>query len=261
LDFCTMPPHFCSLSAISLACLSSLTFAQAPAPKKDFVKDTGVMYGAWRSSIMGGGGYIQNVVPSPTNPKRLYAYVDVGGLYRSDNAGETWKMLHGNLPTGKGNLEVRGMLVDPRDENRILAATGSQYGKKEGVYASTDGGETWKKTLDVKFLGNAGSRSAGFILARNPQNPDHVVAASVSDGVYRSQDNGSTWKEIGGKDLHPCDIRFDRTNPNRGPTPIASGCARRVGRLARPSFNQVFIAQTTGVLLGQSSVISRPPKS
>jgi photosystem II stability/assembly factor-like uncharacterized protein len=83
--------------------------------------------------MLGGGGYIQNVVPCPSNPKRFYSYVDVGGVYRSDDGGQNWRMLHGALPPTSGTYEVRGLLVDPRDENRVLIATGSQWAGKEGV--------------------------------------------------------------------------------------------------------------------------------
>ena len=44
-----------------------------------------------------GGGYVQNVVIAPSNPRVWYAYVDVGGPYRSDDAGRHWRPLHGNL--------------------------------------------------------------------------------------------------------------------------------------------------------------------
>ena len=83
----------CVLASASLI-LAGFFSAQgqepAPAPpvnagtwdktEKNFVKDTGTLYGAWHSGVIGGGGYIQNVVPCPDNERRYYSYVDVGGI-------------------------------------------------------------------------------------------------------------------------------------------------------------------------------------
>jgi photosystem II stability/assembly factor-like uncharacterized protein len=198
--------------------ISGLACAQETAPVKpierDFVKVTNFTYGPWRSSVIGGGGYIQNVVPAPSNPQRFYTYVDVAGCSRSDDGGKTWKMLHGNLPPG-GNNEVRGMLVDPRDDRKILVATGSMWTKKEGIYRSEDAGETFTKVLDAQFFGNGPARSSGFILTRSSQNPDFIAAASYKDGVFLSRDNGKTWAQSGATNLYPLDLRFDRSNDKR----------------------------------------------
>lgn len=209
------------LLPLCLAVLGSAAFAMnqpAPVAKVDrpvFGADTGFTYGAWRSSVVGGGGYIQNVVPCPTNPNRFYTYVDVGGVCRSDDGGLTWRMLHGHLPPTPGNYQVRGLSVDPRDDKKIIICTGIGGGAKDGIYVSDDAGETWKKTLTAQFCGNGASRTAGFIIARNPQNPDVLVAASMGDGVWKSADNGLTWQESGASDLAICDIKYDRANPKR----------------------------------------------
>ncbi len=183
--------------------------------ERDFVKDTGFSYGPWRSSILGGGGYIQNVVPAPSNPRRFYSYVDVGGLYRSDDGGQQWRMLHGALPAGLQSTEVRGLVVDPRDDKKIIIATGSYWASKGGISVSDDGGQTFKKVLTARYECNGDNRAAGFILARDPKNPDIVMTASLDDGVFKSSDNGQTWQESGGKGLMPRDLKFDRTNSNR----------------------------------------------
>jgi photosystem II stability/assembly factor-like uncharacterized protein len=211
---------FPTLAACSLVLLGS-SFGQpapvaSPAPvEADFVKETGFTYGPWRSSVIGSGGYVQNVVPCPSNPQRFYTYVDVGGVSRSDDGGKSWRMLHGALPPGYAHMEVRGLVVDPRDADRIVVATGSHYGAGGGLFLSTDAGATFKKVLQARYAGNGGSRSAGFIIARDAQNPDRIITGSVGDGVFLSSDNGVTWSLTGAKDLYPTDIRFDRANPNR----------------------------------------------
>ena len=122
-------------------------------------------------------------------------------------------MLHGHLPARGGNYNVRGLLVDPRDDKKVMIATGGAYGPKEGIYLSADAGETWTKTLDAYFDGNAGSRSSGFILARHPKNPDVAVALSFLDGTFRTEDNGRTWHHTEGADgLYPSDLHYDAAN-------------------------------------------------
>jgi photosystem II stability/assembly factor-like uncharacterized protein len=177
-------------------------------------------YGAWNICKMGGGGYLQNVVPCPSNPRRFYTYIDVGGLARSDDGGQTWRFLHGNFHTpplkaASGDYEVRGLIVDPRDDNNILVATGSQWNAPRGVYRSTDGGESFQLTLTARFLGNGPQRGAGFILARHPRNADLILAASAGGGVFRSSDNGQTWKASGAEGAFATDVRFDTQNPQR----------------------------------------------
>lgn len=173
-------------------------------------------YGQWRSSMIGGGGYIQNVVLT-ADPKRLYSYVDVGGFYRSDDAGRHWRMMHGNLPNKQGKTEVRGLLADPRNPDRILVACGSSWASEPmGVFASDDGGRTLKPVLSTWYGGNADSRWDGFVLDRDPKNPDVIITATFGSGLHRSADNGATWTSSPGTDgFFFTDIRFDRHDPSR----------------------------------------------
>ncbi|HEX8235645.1 MAG TPA: hypothetical protein VF600_06780 [Abditibacteriaceae bacterium] len=206
----------CALSAFLIIDARTEAVPSAAKPKTATSKpNSAAVYGPWRSSKMGGGGYIQNVVVAPSNPQRLYTYVDVGGVFRSDDGGRRWRMLHGALPARSGNYEVRGLVVDPRDDKRVLIATGSMWNQPEGIYASNDAGATWRKTLTARFQGNGPERWTGFVLTRHPRNPDIVVTASDNTGAFISRDNGSSWQSLGLTGLHATDIRFDRSNPNR----------------------------------------------
>jgi photosystem II stability/assembly factor-like uncharacterized protein len=171
-------------------------------------------YGDWRSSRIGGGGFIQNVVLHPTDANRAYAYTDVSGPYRSDDGGNTWRMLQGNLPARRGNYSTRGLVVDPRNPDHLIVALGSAWDPQEGVYVSTDGGATFEQTLKASFV-NGSRRNSGFVLARDPSNPDVVYAAAINTGVHRSDDNGKTWTKLGPEGLNPGGLVVDRANPER----------------------------------------------
>ena len=54
--------------------------------------ETAGMESPWKVLPMFGGGYVQNVIPCPSNPDRFYSYVDVGGPYRSDDRCRTWNI-------------------------------------------------------------------------------------------------------------------------------------------------------------------------
>jgi len=169
-------------------------------------------YGDWTSSRLWGGGYVQNVVLCPSDPKRCYAYIDMAGLYRSDDRGETWRMLHGVLKDRE--IEIRGLLVDPRDADKIVIATGNPS-VSTGILTSDDGGASFKRVLKAPFDGNGSFRDAGFVLDRDAKNPDHMLAASIGDGIWESRDNGQAWICLGAKGLFPTDLRFDIRNPKR----------------------------------------------
>ncbi len=172
-------------------------------------------YGAWRSCRIGGGGYTQNVVLCPSDPKRCYSYVDVGGVFRSDDGGQTWRMLHGSLPAQDSIYETRGLSVAPRNADVLVAAIGSQWSSGAGVYRSSDGGTTWRRTLEAGFMGNGPDDWAGFLLTRPANDPNTIVVASEGTGVFRSADDGLTWTKLGMEGLHPTDIRYDTSDPER----------------------------------------------
>ena len=184
-----------------------------PAPPEKVLQEMPT-YGAWQSSYIGGGGYILNVVPT-SDPQIVYAQPDVCGAYRSDDGGQSWRMIHGTLPAQRGNQGVRGLVSDPRDPNFVAMAVGDQWAPKLGVFVSKDGGKSWNKTLDALVFGNGPGRWKGRTLVRDPNNVNRLVVATNGDGVFESLDNGQTWKSLGLKDLYPDHVQFDRANARR----------------------------------------------
>ncbi len=163
-------------------------------------------HGAWRSSVFGGGGFVQNVVPAPSDPRVLYSYVDVGGLYRSDDGGRSWRMRHGGLPAVEGAYSIRGLSVSPREPDDLVVAAGNQWAGRHGVFRSRDGGLTWTKVLDAQFFGNEAQRAAGLVLTRDAAGS--LFAGAAGDGLFRSEDDGATWTKIGLEGLFITDVKF-----------------------------------------------------
>jgi photosystem II stability/assembly factor-like uncharacterized protein len=133
------------------------------------------------------------------NNQRSVAYGD--GIYKSNDGGSSWKKM------GLENSEHIGkIIVHPDDSNVIwVAAIGPLWssGGDRGLYKSTDGGETWNKTLEIdKYTGVTD-------LVIDPRDPDVLYAASFQrarhvftylgggpgSAIYKSIDGGETWEK------------------------------------------------------------------
>lgn len=170
-------------------------------------------YNGWTSGTFWGGGYVQNVVQCPSDPNRCYAYIDMAGAYRSDDGGMTWRMLHGAFPPGVG-FDIRGLAVDPRNADNILLVLSNTRFAKGHLLASSDGGTCFRIVGRVDVDNHSTNKPAGFVIDRNPGNPDELLIGCY-DGVMRSTDNGESWKQIWAHKLNTSDLRFDRRDPKR----------------------------------------------
>src|SRR5213594_4397256 len=125
------------------------------------------------------------------------------GMYKSTDAGKTWK--HLGLRDGQ---QIGAIIVDPRDPNRLFVAVlGHPYGPNEerGVFRSTDGGETFQKVL------YRDENTGAIALAFDPSNPQTVYAdlwagrqgpwengawQGPESGLFKSTDGGNTWRKL-----------------------------------------------------------------
>ncbi len=187
------------------------------------------LYGGWRSCLIGGGGFAQGVVTTGDS-NVLYLYVDVGGVYRSDDGGRRWRMLHGAFPAD-GFQSVRSILADPRDPNRLLVLRGDQWTPPEardpgpgpdagkggaGIYETRDGGRSFRKLQALSAYGNGPDRWTGVLLRRDPGDPRRIYAGSAGEGVLVSEDDGGTWRRVGGEalgGLYATDLVVDASDP------------------------------------------------
>ena len=167
------------------------------------------------------GGSIGAITVSKSDPNVIYVgggeqtvrgNVSSGyGIWKSEDAGKTW------TPSGlKKSRHIPRIAVHPTNSDIVYAGVlGNIYKptQERGVYKSTDGGKTWRKTLFA-------NTNAGVVdLIIDPTNPRILYAStwrvqrtpySLSSGgegsaLWKSTDSGETWKEISTNKGFPTD--------------------------------------------------------
>ncbi len=188
-------------------------------------------------------GYSGDMIPvfcatiDPNNPDTVWIGLqNLGGIYRSDDNGETWQRKTRGIKESEG-LTFRGISVQPGNSDVVFVAgeisstlwagkfiPGSGFGLVKGViYKSTDRGESWREVWRGEDL-------ARYVLI-NPENPEIIYAstgifdreAANSDwttntpggvGILKSIDGGETWTpmneglgnmNVSSLDFHPTD--------------------------------------------------------
>ncbi|MEJ7618864.1 MAG: YCF48-related protein [Pyrinomonadaceae bacterium] len=129
------------------------------------------------------GEALHSLTQSSKTPDILVAGTNTG-IFRSQDAGESWERLP--TATTQGLINVESLAIDPRDPNVIYAGTWYL------PYKSSDGGQTWKIIKNGMI-----DDSDVFAIDIDPRNPDHVIASACS-GIYDSRDAGETWRKVQG---------------------------------------------------------------
>ncbi len=112
------------------------------------------------------------------DPNIVYALVqhEKGGIYRSEDKGETWKKMSDTDPRPSYYSQVR---IDPSNDLRIWVLGAA-------MYFSEDGGKTFNTRRVQKIHGDF------HALWIDPSNSNHILAGS-DGGIHWSYDNGKTW--------------------------------------------------------------------
>lgn len=206
---------------IFLLLLSCSTLALVPAASaQEATFDQSVVSGMeWRNIGPKRGGRSLGITGSPGRKHEYYFGAVGGGLWKTVDGGLNWK------PVTDGQLtssSVGAVAVAETNPDVIYIGTGEtqlrgNIMQGDGVYKSTDAGETWD---------NVGLRNTQAIsrVRVHPTDPDVVFVAALGHpygpnkdrGVFRSRDGGVSWTKVlyVSGDAGAADLIIDRRNPD-----------------------------------------------
>ena len=164
------------------------------------------------------GGRVTAVAGVAGQKHTFYFGSTGGGVWKTTDAGVTWRSVSDK---DFKSASVGAVAVAPSDRNVVYAGMGSacvrgNTSPGDGVYRSTDAGETWV---------HAGLPDAGQIarIVVHPTDPDLVYAAvlghafgpSPQRGVFRSRDGGRKWDRVlfVSDEAGAADLAMDPSNP------------------------------------------------
>jgi photosystem II stability/assembly factor-like uncharacterized protein len=143
---------------------------------------------------------------SPTDTGTIYMGSASGGFWKSTTGGigaNAWSLVN----TGYPSLAVSSIAIDSVNPNVMYVGTGENYGYQFssnglnvrvtrgmygiGILKSTDGGNTWSKSLDWSYNNQRGVWSVVI----NPKNHNTLYSAT-SEGVYKSNNAGASWSQV-----------------------------------------------------------------
>ena len=162
------------------------------------------------------GNRVPAVVGVPGKPT-FYAGAASGGIFRSADDGLTWEPIFDQM----GVSSIGALAVAPSDSNVVWAGTGEAFIRSNvsignGVYRSTDGGDTWT---------HRGLEESGRIgrIVVHPHDPEtawvaaqgHSYGPQAERGVYRTKDGGVSWEHVlfVSEDAGAIDLVVSPTNP------------------------------------------------
>jgi photosystem II stability/assembly factor-like uncharacterized protein len=149
-----------------------------------------------------GGLCLHTIVEDPGNPERIFAAISAAGVFRSDDAGETWRPINHGLrsegipnPTAEVGHCVHRIAMHPSRPNVLFMQ------KHWDVMRSDDAGENWREVsgnLPTDF---------GFVIDVHAHDPETIYVVPIKsdshhfvpDGklrVYRSKSGGDEWEAL-----------------------------------------------------------------
>jgi len=185
------------LPVVLSSVLASTAFAQTAAVKVDSATISGL--GARNIGSAAMSGRVTSI-DAVQEGQRLTVYVGAasGGVWKSVNGGATFKPVFDKEPV----QSIGAITIDPKNPKTVWVGTGESWTRNstsigDGVYKSTDGGDTWTN------VGLKESERIGGILI-DPTNSDIVYVAALgklwsdSDdrGLYKTTDGGKSWTKI-----------------------------------------------------------------
>ncbi len=147
-------------------------------------------------------GRIADIAIHPDDDNVWYIAVGSGGVWKTNNAGVTWKPIFDDQPT----YSIGCITLDPSNPHTVWVGSGENVGGRhvgygDGIYKSTDGGKSWKN------MGLKASEHISKIIV-HPDNSNVVWVAVQGPlwnkggerGLYKTTDGGASWNKVLGNE-------------------------------------------------------------
>jgi photosystem II stability/assembly factor-like uncharacterized protein len=152
----------------------------------------------WRSiGPTGQGGRVDDIAVHPGDVKTYFVGFATGGLWKTSNNGTTFEPVFDTY----GTHSIGAIAMAPSDPEVVYVGTGEANNRQsssfgDGMYKSTDGGETFA------HIGLRETQTIARVIV-HPEDPNtvwvaangHLFAANEERGVYKTTDGGATWRK------------------------------------------------------------------
>jgi photosystem II stability/assembly factor-like uncharacterized protein len=172
---------------------------------------------------------VMRMVQHPARPDEIYAALEINGVMRTTDGGETWEDCSADLVRlselphlrskivsdtfAEGMLDGHAITISPADPDAVIVAL------RMGLFRSVDRGQSWQDMEMKRFSPITYARDVKV----SPQDPNtlyaalSVAAASHEGGIYRSRDAGQTWRRFDHVEVHGTimSVALHPTDPNQ----------------------------------------------
>ncbi len=167
----------------------------------------------------GMSGRVTSIDANPLNDNHLFVGTASGGVWMSENAGQSWTSIWDDQPTAG----IGAVKVDPTNPDVIWVGTGEGNPRNSqssggGLFKSMDGGKSFQ------LVGLKETKHIHRIVI-DPRNPNTVYVAAIGvawgdsphRGVYKTTDGGKTWSKVlyNNERTGAADLVMDPVNPNK----------------------------------------------
>ncbi len=214
-------------------------------PDRVFAAATGTLYGYNNErgiyrTLNGGDDWEQvlfvtdstsaiDLVLNPVNTNIVFAAMwertrkpwqrDYGGvtsaIHRSTDGGNTWELVGGGLPTPSTSTGRIGLAISDSNPNIIYASysTNEITNVFDGLYKSTDNGDTWSLVAlaDISDVYSSFGWYFGNVRV-HPSDPDEVYV--LGQQLYRTSNGGTSWTNVIGMHVDHHAMAYSKTNPD-----------------------------------------------